>query len=358
MTRTEPGYPPRRLIRAHRLTRRFGSLLALDDVSFEIGRGEVVGFLGPNGAGKTTAMRILTGYLPATSGSASVAGFDVLSQGLEVRRRIGYLPESVPLYREHRVGEMLAFHARLHRMPRASRRKRIEEVLDQVGVRDRERDLIGGLSRGLKQRVALAIALLHDPEVLVLDEPTSGLDPIQRLEVRSLLASLAERRTVLLSSHILPEIEATCPRVIVIHRGRIAADGAPGDLVGKLSGASSVRVEAVVGPDKEKALRLLRAVPGAAEVVDRGRLGIHEVFDLRCDADLREDVGALAAQQGWALRELSWRRPTLEQIFARLTIGLEPDRGPAPAAAPPAAPAPAPFYNLNPFERRGGPPAP
>ena len=352
------GYPPRRVIRASHLSRRFGSLLALDDVSFEIGRGEVVGFLGPNGAGKTTVMRILTGYLPATSGTASIAGFDVLAQGLEVRKRIGYLPESVPLYREHRVGEMLAFHARLHRMPRASRRKRIVEVLERVGILDRERDLIGGLSRGLKQRVALAIALLHDPEVLVLDEPTSGLDPIQRLEVRALLAGLADRRTVLLSSHILPEIEATCPRVIVIHRGRIAADGAPDDLVAKLSGASFVRVEAVVGPDKEKALRLLGAVPGAAEVVDRGRLGIHEVFDLRCDTDLREDVGAIAAQQGWALRELSWRRPTLEQIFARLTIGLEPERGaasPTPRSAPPKA---APMYNLNPFERRGGPPAP
>jgi len=366
------GYPPRRVIRASHLSRRFGGLLALDDVSFEIGRGEVVGFLGPNGAGKTTAMRILTGYLPASSGSASIAGFDVLTQGLEVRKRIGYLPESVPLYRELRVGEMLLFHARLHRMPRAGRRKRIEEVLERVGVRDRERDLIGGLSRGLKQRVALAIALLHDPEVLVLDEPTSGLDPIQRLEVRALLASLAERRTVLLSSHILPEIEAACPRVIVIHRGRIAADGAPDDLVAKLSGASSVRLEAVVGPDKEKALRLLRSVPGAAEVVDRGRLGIHEVFDLRCDVDLREDVGAIAAQQGWALRELSWRRPTLEQIFARLTIGLEPERGApaeasaapraaagaAPRAGPTAAPRAAPIYNLNPFERRGGPPAP
>ena len=366
MTVRGPGYPPRRLIRATHLSRRFGSLLALDDVSFEISRGEVVGFLGPNGAGKTTVMRILTGYLPATSGSASIAGFDVLSQGLEVRRRIGYLPESVPLYRELRVGEMLAFHARLHRIPRSGRNQRIGEVLDRVGVRDRERDLIGGLSRGLKQRVALAIALLHDPEVLVLDEPTSGLDPIQRLEVRSLLASLAERRTVLLSSHILPEIEAACPRVLVIHRGRIAADGSPGDLVSKLSGASFVRVEAVVGPDREKALRLLRSVPGAAEVVDRGRLGIHEVFDLRCDADLREDVGALAAQQGWALRELSWRRPTLEQIFARLTIGLEPERGaaaePQAPAQPQAASKPAPFYNLNPFERRGerpgGPPAP
>jgi ABC-2 type transport system ATP-binding protein len=226
VTRTEPGYPPRRLIRAHRLTRRFGSLLALDDVSFEIGRGEVVGFLGPNGAGKTTAMRILTGYLPATSGSASVAGFDVLSQGLEVRRRIGYLPESVPLYREHRVGEMLAFHARLHRMPRATRRKRIEEVLDQVGVRDRERDLIGGLSRGLKQRVALAIALLHDPEVLVLDEPLEGLDVLAQETLKALLRErVARGKTVIYSSHILEVVDGLCSHVCLLERGRRVAAG-------------------------------------------------------------------------------------------------------------------------------------
>ncbi len=343
------------MIRVSHLSRRFGGLLALDDVSFEVGRGEVVGFLGPNGAGKTTAMRILAGFLPATSGAASLAGFDVLSQSLEVRKRIGYLPESVPLYREHRVTEMLEFHARLHRLPRERRRHRIVEVLEQVGVRDRERDLIGSLSRGLRQRVALAVALLSDPEILILDEPTSGLDPLQRIEVRALLSGLGERRTVLLSSHILPEVEAACPRVIVLHRGRIVADGAPADLVSKLSGASFVRVEAAVGSDREKALRLLRAVPGAREVLERGRLGVHEVFDIRSDEDLREDVGALAAHQGWALRELSWRRPSLEQIFARLTLGLELEERPASVpAAPPTAPAAKGLYNLNPFERRRG----
>jgi len=349
------------VIRVSHLTRRFGAHVALDDVSFEVGQGEVVGFLGPNGAGKTTAMRILAGYLPATSGSASVAGFDVLGQSLEVRRRIGYLPESVPLYREHRVVEMLDFHARLHRMPRARRRQRIPEVLDQVGVRDRARDLIGSLSRGLKQRVALAVALLPDPAVLILDEPTSGLDPLQRIEVRALLRGLAERRTVLLSSHILPEIEATCRRVLVIHRGRIAADGAPQDLVAKLAGASFVRLEAVVGPDFEKALRLLRAIDGVREVLHRGKLGIHDVFEVHGEGDSREDVGAIAARTGWALRELSWQRPTLEQVFARLTLDLEPAAQSAAPAAAAAAAAPAarpPVVTLNPFERppppRGG----
>jgi ABC-2 type transport system ATP-binding protein len=345
------------VIRVSHLTRRFGSLLALDDVSFEIGRGEVVGFLGPNGAGKTTVMRILAGYLPATSGAASVAGFDVLHDSLEVRRRIGYLPESVPLYREHRVIEMLDFQARLHRMPRTRRRERTQEVLDLVGVRDRQRDLIGGLSRGLRQRVALAVALLPDPEVLILDEPTSGLDPLQRIEVRTLLRDLAQRRTVLLSSHILPEIEASCPRVLVIHRGRIAADGSPRDLVSKLAGESFVRVEAAVGDQLEKAIRLFREIEGVREVLHRGKLGVHDQFDLRADLDLREEVGAVSARLGWALRELSWRRPTLELIFARLTLGLDPGERPAgEAAEAPAAPA-APARRaetLNPFERFGG----
>ena len=336
------------MIRVSNLSRRFGGLLALDRIGFEVGRGEVVGFLGPNGAGKTTAMRILSGYLPATSGAASVAGFDVLTQSLEVRKRIGYLPESVPLYREHRVVEMLEFHARLHRMPRATRKARIGEVLDLVGVRDRSRDLIGKLSRGLRQRVALAVALLPDPEVLILDEPTSGLDPLQRIEVRKLLRNLAERRTVLLSSHILPEIEAACPRVLVIHEGRIVADGTPEELVSKLGGGGFVRVEAVVG-DVEKALRVLRGLPGVRTVLHRGKLGVHDAFEVHGEGDLREDVGAAAARLGWALRELSAPRPTLEQIFARLTSGLDP-AAPGPAPAPPTTPPR--VVTLNPFERR------
>jgi len=284
----------RGLIRVSNLSRRFGGLLALDRIGFEIGKGEVVGFLGPNGAGKTTAMRILSGYLPATSGVASVAGFDVLTESLEVRRRIGYLPESVPLYREHRVVEMLDFHGRLHRMPRAARKARIEEVLDLVGVRDRRRELIGRLSRGLRQRVALAVALLPDPEVLILDEPTSGLDPLQRIEVRKLLRGLAERRTVLLSSHILPEIEASCPRVLVIHRGRIVADGTPDELVAKLGGAGFVRLEAVVG-DLEKALRVLRGIEGVRTVLHRGKLGIHDGFEIHREVSSRSAHPRLAA---------------------------------------------------------------
>ena len=359
------------------LTRRFGGLTAVDDATFQVEQGEVVGFLGPNGAGKTTTMRILAGYLPATSGSARVAGHDVVRESLAVRRSIGYLPESVPLYREHRVSEMLAFQARLHGMARADAKRRIPEVLERVGILDRERTLVGNLSRGLRQRVGIAVALLPDPPVLILDEPTSGLDPIQRIEVRKLIQELAERRTVLLSTHILPEVEAVAPRVIIIHKGKIAADGTHAELVDKLAPPSYVRVEAFVGPDAGAAKELFSKLPGALNVVDHGKLGVHHVFDVRCESDLREDVGALAAQKGWALRELSWQRPTLEELFARIALDLGDEEawdaapgGSAESAAPAPAAQPAPaspglpvlgvptveaqpervLYNLNPFD--------
>ena len=256
-----------------------------------------------------------------------VAGFDVLRQSMEVRRRIGYLPESVPLYGEHRVQEMLDFQGRLHGLSRVDRRRRVGEVLDLVGLTDRARQLVGTLSRGLRQRVGLAVALLPEPEVLILDEPTSGLDPLQRIEVREIVRRLADRHTVLLSSHILPEVEAVCPRVIIIHRGRIAADGTPDELLATLGHDAHVRIEAVVGSDVTDALRLLASLTGVRTVHDRGRQGIHHRFDVRADADLREDVGALAAQRGWALRELSWRRPTLEQVFAQIALDLEQEQG-------------------------------
>jgi ABC-2 type transport system ATP-binding protein len=365
------------MIHVEGLTRRFGPVTAISNLSFHLERGEVVGFLGPNGAGKTTTMRILAGYLPASAGRVEVSGLDVLRQSLAARRCIGYLPEAVPLYPEHRVSEMLVFQARLHGMPRADYRRRIPEVLARVGIADRARSLIGRLSRGQRQRVGLAVALLPAPEVLILDEPTSGLDPLQRIEVRALLRELAAEHTVLLSSHILPEIEAVASRVIMLHEGVIAADGRPEELVRRFGEASHVRVEAFVR-DPAEARRLLGAIAGAGEVCDRGRLGIHHQFDVLCESDLREDIGALAASRGWALRELSFRRPTLEELFARIALG---ERGavvpPAAAAAPPspagpasehvalelafpaqalppqAAPAPAkkPVYNLNPFER-------
>jgi ABC-2 type transport system ATP-binding protein len=309
------------VIHVEHLTRRYGALTAVEDLSFHLERGEVVGFLGPNGAGKTTTLRILAGALPATSGRAEVAGLDVLRRSLDVRKRIGYLPESVPLYREHRVEEMLVFQARLHGLSRATWRQRIPEVLARVGIAERSRSLIGHLSRGQRQRVGIAMALLPEPEVLLLDEPTSGLDPLQRIEMRGLLGELAREHTVLLSSHILPEIEAVCPRVIILSRGRMAADGTHDELVRRLGGASHVRLEASVG-DPGLAARALAELPGVDEVIDAGGTGGVRAFRLRCESDLREAVGALAQRQGWALRELSWRRPTLEEIFARIALEI------------------------------------
>lgn len=324
------------MIEVAHLVRRFGQVLAVDDVTFQLEKGEVVGFLGPNGAGKTTTMRILTGYLPATSAARiQVAGFDVLRQSLEVRKRIGYLPESVPLYREMRVREMMRFQGRLHGMDRATLRRRVGEVLDRVGVLDRERQLVGKLSRGLRQRVGLAVALLPDPEVLILDEPTSGLDPIQRAEVRGLIHDLATEHTVLLSSHILAEIESICPRVIILRDGAVCADGTQEELVETLGGTGYVALEAAL-PDPQAARTLLESLPGVESVEVGERRGIHWDFSVRGDGDLREDLGALAMQKGWALRELSWRRPTLEELFASLILGrdLAGERPAAPAAKP------------------------
>jgi ABC-2 type transport system ATP-binding protein len=355
------------------LTRRFGSLVAVDGISFRVEKGEVVGFLGPNGAGKTTTLRILSGFLPASRAEKlEVAGFDVLRQSLEVRRRIGYLPESVPLYRELRVGEMLRFQGRLHGIARADLEKRVPAVLDRVGVLDRERQLVGKLSRGLRQRVGLAVALLPDPEVLVLDEPTSGLDPLQRIEVRQLVRDLAQEHTVILSSHILAEVESVCPRVLVIHQGRLVADGSKDELVERLAGPGSVRFEAaLIGSSPAEAAALIESLPGVGQVTDRGAVGIHHAFQVQGEGDLREDLGALALARGWALRELSWARPSLEQVFARLILGGEGIATSPPTASAPPLPSSEPIagpaaldvlpaegkaparvlYSLNPFDR-------
>lgn len=214
------------MITVRDLKRRFGPHTAIEGLSFHLEPGEVVGFLGPNGAGKSTTMRILSGYLPATSGSAEVAGFDVLRSSLEVRKRIGYLPESVPLYAEHRVEEMLDFQGRLHGLSRSERRTRIPRVLERAGIADRSRAIIGGLSRGQRQRVGIAVALLPDPQVLILDEPTSGLDPLGRMKVREIiLRQKAAGKTVFFSSHELGEVESVCDRVAILHQGQLRALG-------------------------------------------------------------------------------------------------------------------------------------
>ncbi len=366
------------MIEVAHLHRRYGNLAAVDDLSFQLEKGEVVGFLGPNGAGKTTTMRILSGYLPATKAERLlVAGFDVLRQSMEVRKRIGYLPESVPLYRELRVDEMLMFHGRLHGMGKGDLRQAVPSVLERVGVLDRSKQLVGQLSRGLKQRVGLAVALLPNPDVLILDEPTSGLDPLQRRAVRDLIHELAQEHTVLVSSHILAEIEMICPRVIVLNKGRLLADGSQVELLKQLANPLAVHLEAVCG-DSQEAARLLEALPGVQGVQVGGRTGIHQAFEIRGEGDLREDVGALASVKGWALRELSMKRQSLEEVFANLILGEEPalDRtlaveppagpstpidvslpvsgageAPGPGAGESAAASPKRIYSLNPFDR-------
>jgi len=314
------------MISVSHLTRRFAAHTAVDDVSFTLERGEVVGFLGPNGAGKTTTMRMLTGFLPPSSGQVRIDGLDVLTHSLEVRQRIGYLPESVPLYRELRVLEMLVFQGRLHGLGRAESRRRAGTVLERVGLAERARSLVGKLSKGMRQRVGLAVALLPDPEVLILDEPTSGLDPLQRIEVRRLIQELSRERTVLFSSHILPEIEAICPRVILLHKGRVAADGRQDELVRRLGGESHVRLELAAEVEAGQARAALAAVPGVRAVEERAPAEGWHVFDLAAEEDVRAAVGALVLARGWPLRELSWQRPTLERLFARLALELDPAR--------------------------------
>src|SRR6187397_2765524 len=234
------------MIKVENLTKRYAGVPAIDNISFEVDKGEVVGFLGPNGAGKSTTMKILTGYMPATSGRASVAGFDVFEQSLEARRRLGYLPENTPLYMDMRVGEYLRYRAKLKGVTGGRVRERVGDVLELCNLRDVERKLIGALSKGYRQRVGLADALVHDPDLLILDEPTIGLDPNQIRQVRELIKNLAHKRTVLISTHILPEVEIMCSRVIVIHQGEIRASHTAETLLKNHRAAGNLRLEAKI----------------------------------------------------------------------------------------------------------------
>jgi ABC-2 type transport system ATP-binding protein len=293
------------------LSRRFGSYKAVDDVSFQVGNGEIVGLLGPNGAGKTTTMRMLTTYLTPTSGRAVLAGHDVLDEPLEVRRKVGYLPESVPLYPEMRVREFLRFRARLKDVPRSGLRRAIAEVVARCRLEEVENRIIGQLSRGFRQRVGLAEALLHDPPILILDEPTSGLDPIQILEVRALIRELGERHTILLSTHILPEVEAVCGRVIIIARGRIAVD----ERLDDLRRDNAIVVEARGPADAVRAA--IQTVPGVDRVVAEGQDGPYAELQVHAGdgRDLREAIGQKLLSGGWPLRRLDLHKSSLEERF-------------------------------------------
>jgi len=295
------------------LTKAYGPRTVVDHVSFHVEKGEIVGFLGPNGAGKTTTMRMLTSYLPPSDGRASIAGFDTFSQSLEARRRIGYLPETVPLYPEMSVADYLDFMAALRRVP--NRHAAIQRAMRATHIEDRARMNIGKLSKGYRQRVGLAQALLHDPEVLILDEPTIGLDPRQIIEVRELIKSLAGQHTILLSTHILPEVEQVCSRVLIIHKGKLVAEDTPEDLEARLHGAERIGLQ--ISGDGRALVEVLGAVPGVQSVQQIAD-GRYEVA-VTPGRDIRAQIAATVVNGGWGLLEMARVGMSLEDIFLQLT---------------------------------------
>jgi len=313
------------MIKVENLTKRYAGQPAIRDLNFEVGKGEIMGFLGPNGAGKTTTMRILAGFMPATSGRALIAGFDIFEQSLQARTRLGYMPEHVPLYNDMRVTEYLDYRAALKGVPHRRIAERVGDVKELCGLRDVEKKIIGALSKGYRQRVGLADALLHEPDLLILDEPTIGLDPNQIRQVRELIKNLGRQHTILLSTHILPEVEMTCSRVIIIHKGRIEACDTPENLLSQLRQVGGVMLEAKVGKDNgADELRKISAVRAVTTDVD----GEWNVFSLRVEsgADIREEVFRLATARRWTVRELTQRRATLEDVFVEITHADEMER--------------------------------
>ncbi len=318
------------MIEVQHLTKRYGPITAVDDISFRVEQGEILGFLGPNGAGKTTTMRVLAGYMPATDGSAVVAGHDVFAHPLEAKRRTGYLPETPPLYPDMTVREYLTFVAKLKlpaALSKAERTARVDAVMARTRVDDMAHRHCGKLSKGYRQRVGLAQALIHDPEVLILDEPTAGLDPKQIIETRDLIRGLAGTHTIILSTHILPEVSQTCHRVVIINKGRVVAVDTPDNLTRQLKGSATLYVQVDAGgADAGGALAVLPGIRKVAELDRHDRLVGYEVA-AETDRDVRRDVARLVVDRGWGLLELRPLRLSLEDIFLQLTTdetGNEP----------------------------------
>lgn len=307
------------MIEVQQLTKKFPGRLAVDKVSFEVGKGEIVGFLGPNGAGKTTTLRMLTGFLPPTSGTARIAGFDVVEQSLQARRAIGYMPENVPLYPDLRVREYLRFRAELRGLRGRKIKERLGAAMNACGLWDRRRSIIGGLSKGYRQRVGLADALLHEPELLILDEPTNGLDPNQIRQVRDLIRELARERTVFLSTHILSEVEALCDRVIILREGRVRAVDTPRNLVEQIR--TSGRIEAEIAGPFNEVREELRALPMVRKVSGREVEQGWNRFEVRVEAgsEARLRIFQICQERGWTLRELHRGHASLEDAFVELT---------------------------------------
>ena len=316
------------MIEVQHLTKRYGRVTAVDDVSFRVEKGEILGFLGPNGAGKTTTMRILTGYMPASEGRATVAGYDVFEQPLEAKRRTGYLPETPPLYPEMTVREYLDFVARIKGVPSGERAMRVDHAMRRTHIDDMASRHCGKLSKGYRQRVGLAQATLHNPDVLILDEPTAGLDPKQIIEARDLIRSLAGDHTIILSTHILPEVSQTCTRVVIINKGRVVAVDTPDNLTAKLRGSEAMYVEVdASGGDAKSALAALPGVTRVNETPTRAGQIAFEVESAQ-GRDVRRDIASAIVRQGWGLLEMRPMRMSLEEIFLSLTTEDAGDAAP------------------------------
>ncbi|MGI9569170.1 MAG: ATP-binding cassette domain-containing protein, partial [Desulfobulbia bacterium] len=308
------------MINAKHLAKNFGPTMALKEITFEVAKGEVLGFLGPNGAGKTTTMRILTCYHPADTGTATIAGFDVFESPLEVRKLIGYLPENNPLYTDMGIVDYLQFIAQIRGIPSSKKRNQIQYVIELCGLQSELRKDIGHLSKGYRQRVGLAQALIHDPDILILDEPTIGLDPTQIIEIRELIKTIGKEKTIILSSHILPEVSATCDRIIIINQGEIVGSGKPEEMAARAQGGEITYIT-VRGP-LEAVHEKLKAVPKVQDVIlctDKGE-GLNQ-FEIKSDlgVDLSEELFFLVTNNGWSLSELYKETANLEDIFLKLT---------------------------------------
>ena len=325
------------------LTKRYARTTAVDHISFSVNKGQIVGFLGPNGAGKTTTMRMLTCFFPPTSGTASVAGFDVLNEPLEARRHIGYLPETPPLYLEMETIDYLRFVGRLKGLAGAELEKRVAFVLDRCSIGDVKNKLLGKLSKGYRQRVGLAQAIIHNPDVLILDEPTSGLDPRQINEVRELIRSLGGDHTIILSTHILPEVEQTCEQVIIINKGKLVATDSVANLQARARGAESVVVEVGMRSGEfgvAAAQQRLQEIAGVSRVLLREQITQGAVFEIEASKGrlVRGDLARTIVNAGWELNELRPAAMSLEEIFLELTGSQAPVAEDTPAPAEPSAP--------------------
>jgi len=307
------------MIQVENLTKYYGNIPAIQDVSFTVEKGEILGFLGPNGAGKTTTMKILSCFMPATKGSAKVAGFDVFNDSLEVRKRIGYQPENVPLYRDMPVLAYLNFVAEVRGIDRSDRKRKVGKVMEECGIAKVSGKLIGKLSKGYRQRVGISQALVHDPEVLILDEPTIGLDPRQIHGIRGLIKDLSGRRTIILSSHILPEVSMACQRVIIINEGRVVAVDTPENLTTKLQTVTKVLAE-VEGPPKG-VIKALKGISGVANIEKKDAQSENTfkyLISYAVDRDIRRDIFTIIAKNNWILTEMQLMDMSLEDIFIKL----------------------------------------